>query len=111
MFTVETTPNSTIIHVADDLDLSTRSTLRKMIAQAELSPLRVIVSLLSCTYVDASCLGALITSRVRIGPRFFVVMNIDTVLGKIFKLCLVGRDPSFIVPTIAAAEHNSLMAS
>ena len=111
MFSVETTKNSTIVHVTDDLDLSTRPTLRRMIAQAELAPLRVIVSLLSCNYCDASCIGILISSRVRIGPRFFVVLDLNTILGKIFTLCLVGRSSDFVAPTIYQAENNLLLAS
>ena len=85
-FEIRETPDATIIHVAQDLDIATSPDLEKAIAIAEARAKKIVVSLEHCTYCDSSALGVLIRTKKHLGDRLVTVVPIENRARRIFEI-------------------------
>jgi anti-anti-sigma factor len=75
IFSVTQKRNVSVIQVEDDLDIATSATLASGIEDAIRSmPGRIVVSLESCRYCDASGLRVLLEAKALLGNRLSIVV-------------------------------------
>ncbi len=75
IFSVIQKRDISVIQVEDDLDIATSAALASAIDLASLSTLRrIVVSLETCRYRDASGLHVLLKAKTRLGNRLSIVV-------------------------------------
>lgn len=96
MFVVEQYDGALVISPRCDLDLTTRDSFRQCLDTAASSDgVKVVVSLLNCTYVDSTALSVLATSRRKLGDRLSIVAEPGTLPMRI--LSIGGFDRAMLV--------------